>query len=62
MNNTSMRSFGNWSLTFGLGYYLLAHLAEPLATKVDLAFIGIGILVLLAAWFRGWWHRRALSL
>jgi hypothetical protein len=61
MSNTSrdwMESFGSWSLTFGLGYYLLSHLLEPLATRVDLAFIAGGILVLAVAAFRRRWCGR----
>jgi hypothetical protein len=62
MNDTSrdwMESFGSWALTFGLGYYLLSQLSEPLATRFDLAFIGVGILVLYGAAFRRWRCRRA---
>jgi hypothetical protein len=50
-----VESFGSWSLTFGFGYYLLSHLSEPLATRLDLAFIGGGILVLSVAAFRRRW-------
>ena len=61
MSDTSrdwVESFGSWSLTFGLGYYLLSHLSEPLATRVDLAFISGGILVLaVAAFRRRWWGK-----
>ena len=60
MSNTSrdwVESFGGWSLTFGLGYYLLSHLSEPVAARADLAFVGMGILVLAVAAFRRWWCR-----
>jgi hypothetical protein len=53
-----MRSFGSWSLTFGLGYFLLAHLSEPWATKADMAFIAIGVLALAVAGCCRWWERR----
>ena len=47
-----VESFGSWSLTFGLSYYLVSHLSEPLATRADLAFIAGGVVVLAVAAFR----------
>jgi hypothetical protein len=64
MSDTSrdwIESFGSWALNFGLGYYLLSHLSEPLATRTDLAFIGAGIVALSVAAFRRRWSRRGCT-
>ncbi len=53
MNETLQKqisNFGGWALTFGFGYFLLSHLEQSTAAKIDLAFIAVGFLAIIAAW------------